>query len=58
MDLSWTYTGRDQAEWLECLTANATSCNSPGFIPSILRHSGIGGATLNKVQQKCPLFLH
>jgi hypothetical protein len=34
----------ENAEWLECLTANAKSHNSPGFNPSILLHSGIYGS--------------
>ncbi len=45
-------------EWLEHLTAIAEVPNSPGFDPSILRHSGIWGAAdeavLNTVYKKNP----
>ncbi len=50
------------AEWVERLTANVKSRNSPGFDPSTLRQSEIWGAAdeavLNKVHknQKIPLL--
>jgi hypothetical protein len=49
---------RSSRAWLERLTANFQSRDSPGFDPSILRHSGIRGeadeAVLNKVETKKP----
>ncbi len=47
------YSGRDLAEWLEeRLHCQCQSRNSPGFDPSILRHSGIWGAA-DEIMKQC-----
>ncbi len=59
LNMTWSEINRwDIASWLERLTAKCTSCNGPGFDPSIRRHSGIrvaaDEAMLNIVWKKIP----